>query len=353
VPHISLRPAWTIQDAQGTTLPARTIELLVQVHQHGSLVAACQQLAMSYRHAWGLVRQAEAQFGCPLLSMERGKGSTLTPLGQKLVWADRRIQARLEPMLATLASELSAELDQVLTGGQVPLRLVASHGFAIETLVKALQAQSQPVERRYGSSTEAAAALHDRTCDVAGLHVPVGSLQASALLHYGRWLGAPDLCVIDVATRRQGLMVASGNPKKVYDLGDLPRADLRFVNRQAGSGTRFLLEGLLAQQQLVPSTIAGFEQGEFTHAAVAAFVASDMADVGFGLETPARQFKLDFLPLAAERYFLLARADTVASGALQAWLQVLASADFKARVDALPGYEARNSGRVQALAAAF
>ena len=38
---------------------------------------------------------------------------------------------------------------------------------------------------------------------------------------------------------------------------------------------------------------------------MAAYVASGMADVGFGVETPARQFKLDFMPGHSERYFLL------------------------------------------------
>jgi molybdate-binding protein len=69
-------------------------------------------------------------------------------------------------------------------------------------------------------------------------------------------------------------------------LPDLRRADVRFINRQAGSGTRLLLEGLLREQRIEPTAVASFEQGEFTHAAVAAFVASGMADVGFGLEPP-------------------------------------------------------------------
>jgi hypothetical protein len=106
-------------------------------------------------------------------------------------------------------------------------------------------------------------------------------------------------------------VVAAGNPRKVYELADLLRPDLRFINRQLGSGTRLLLETRLAQAAIVPAAIAGFEQGAFTHAAVAAYVASGMADVGFGLETPARRFKLDFIPLATEPYFLLCRQVTV------------------------------------------
>jgi len=351
--RISIKPVWTIQDGDGPALPPRLLELLVQVQAQGSLLAACQQLGFSYRHAWDLVRQGEAHFHTTLLHMERGKGSRLTGLGEKLVWADHRIHARLGPVLDTLASELAAEIAQMLVQAPAVLRIRASHGFAIARLIDGLARDGISVEHKYGSGTAAAAALHDGACDLAGLHVPLGLLQGSALAQYTRWLGAPDLQLIDVATRRQGLMVAPGNPRKVYELADLMRPEVRFINRQPGSGTRHLLEGLLGQAGLASSAIAGYEQGEFTHAAVAAFVASGMADVAFGLETPARQFKLDFIPLASERYFLLCREATLALPQLQTMLALLRSEAFRRDIDALPGYQAVDPGRVTPLDQAF
>ena len=349
---ISIKPVWTIQHDDGQTLPPRLLELLVQVHAQGSLLAACQRLGVSYRHAWDLVRQGEAQFGTTLLHMERGKGSTLSPLGEKLVWADHRIGARLRPVLDSLASELVAEISRVSLAEPVVLRVHASHGFAIEILLEALKQQGPGVEIKYCSSTEAAAALRDRACDAAGFHIPVGEAESAALAHYARWLD-PSQFVVDIATRRQGLILAPGNPKKVYDVADLARDDVRFINRQAGSGTRLLLESLLEAGQIDPAHIHGFERGEFTHAAVAAYVASGMADVGFGLETPARHFRLDFVPLALERYFLLCSADTLELPTMQATLALLGSSDFQAAVDRLPGYSAANAGQVTPLREAF
>ncbi|MBQ0959383.1 helix-turn-helix transcriptional regulator [Ideonella sp. 4Y11] len=351
--RISIRPTWTIQDPDGPALPVRLVELLVQVQAQGSLLSACQQLGMSYRHAWDLVRQGEALFGSTLLHMERGKGSTLSALGEKLVWADHRITARLGPVLDSLASELAAEIGRVVE--QVPpvLRVHASHGFAIEALFEQLGRQGLVVERRYGSTTAALAALHDGDCDAASLHIPQGPLQAAALAHYARWLDTEDLCVLDIAVRRQGLMVPAGNPKKLYELRDLARPDVHFINREAGSGTRFLLEGLLRAEGLAPEAIAGFERGEYTHAAVAAYVASGMADAGFGLEPPARQFKLDFIPLASERYFLLCRASTLATPAMQRLVETLRDPAFRAAVDALPGYHAADTGRAWPLREAY
>jgi len=258
-PQVTIRPVWTIQDAHGAPpLPERLLALLVQVQAQGSLLAACERLGMSYRHGWALVRQGEARLEAPLLHMTRGKGSTLSPLGATLVWADRRITARLGPVLDSLASELASDIGQVLRHSpSTALRLHASHGFAVEALVQTLARQGVAVARRYGSSVEAAAALHDGSCDVAGLHIPEGPLQNAALAHYARWLADPDLVLIDVATRRQGLMLAPGNPRKLYELADLLRPGVRFINRQAGSGTRFCWKACCAVPacQRMPSPV--------------------------------------------------------------------------------------------------
>ena len=346
---ISIHPRWTISGDRGDALGARLIDLLVQVAETGSLAAACQGAGMSYRHAWDTIRQGEAWFGAPLLQMERGRGSRLTPLGDKLVWADRRISARLAPVLDTLASELEVELQRVIAPAQRPLRVHASHGFAIEKLLTMLGDSGTAVERVYTSSQEAAAALHDGACELACFHVPHGAFEARAWEAYARWLDPAAHAVIDITDRTQGLMVQAGNPLAIAGLADLARPGLRFINRQRGSGTRFLLDCLLAAQNIDPGAIAGYEHGEFTHAAVAAFVGSGMADVGFGLERPAHHFKLGFIPLASERYFGVCRTDALPHPQLQQVLAVLRSAAFRAAVDALPGYKTRHCGEVHLL----
>ena len=112
---VSIKPQWTISDAAGQNLAPRLLELLAEVQGHGSLSGSCKKTGASYRHAWNLIRQGEAQLGMSLLNMERGKGSTLTPLAEKLVWAGHRINARLTPMLETLASELEGEIGRLLS----------------------------------------------------------------------------------------------------------------------------------------------------------------------------------------------------------------------------------------------
>jgi len=351
--RVSIKPQWTIRFPDGKTLPPRLLDLLAQVQVNGSLSAACAKSGTSYRHAWELIRQGEALFGAGLLQMERGRGSHLTALGEKLVRADQRIQARLAPGLASLASELESEMETVLQTEPVLLRVRASHGFAIEILFDLLSAHGVAFERKYVGSLEAPAALRDGSCDVAGFHVPIGTLEAPALRHYGRWMDPARHAIIDMATRRQGLMVAAGNPLKIYELQDLLRPDVRFINRQRNSGTRFLLEGLMGEARVDSNHVNGFEQGEVTHAAVAAYIASGLADVGFGLETPARRFGLDFIPMAMERYFLMCDASSLEQPVMQRVLAIVGGPTFRAAVDALPGYDARHAGRVQRLADAF
>jgi molybdate transport repressor ModE-like protein len=351
--QVSIRPVWTIQDPEGLPLPPRLIELLVQVSESGSLLLASRVLGLSYRRAWDLVRQGEQLFQAQLLLMERGRGSTLTNLGARIVWADRRINARLRPFLDTLSSELAQELLQALNDAPSSLRIHASHGFAIERLIEWLTADGLKLAVSYASSAAAVAALREGDCDVAGLHIPVGAMEADALLHYRPWLQDCDLTLVDIATRRQGLMVRPGNPKELYALADLARPNVRFINRQSGSGTRLLLEGMLKAQGVATKNIVGFEQGEYTHAAVAAHVASGMADAGFGLEPPARHFKLDFVPMATERYFLLCRDGVMDTPAMQTVLTALRDPGFLTTLATLPGYDPTTAGRTLRLREAY
>jgi len=352
--QVSIKPQWTIGRSGGAALAERAVALLVGVAEQGSLLQACQVMGVSYRHAWQLIRQGEALLGAPLLHMARGKGSTLSPLAEKLVWADRRIAARLSPTLDSLASELQAEIDRVMTTVAPLLRIHASHGFAIEALHEALGAAGIVTELRYCGSTEAVASLQMGGCEIAGFHVPVGEFEAEAVAHYAQWLKPASQKLIGVATRRLGLMVARGDPKKIYGIQDLARRDLRFINRQSGSGTRFLLDLLLRKQGIDPAQVHGYEQCELTHAAVAAYVASGMADVGFGVETPARQFKLDFVPIHTERYFLLCEERSLDAPGVRALLAIAQGDDFKAAVNRLPGYQAGEAtGRVADLGSSF
>jgi molybdate transport repressor ModE-like protein len=350
---VEIRPQWTLQTVDGQILPPRLIDLLLAVHETGSLAAASRSADLSYRYAWGILRQAQTLFGQPLLRSTRGRGARLTALGERLVWADNRIAARLSPMLDSLATELEAELSRVLATEATPLRLHASHGFGVEMLRKTLAAAEQPLDLKYRSPDDALTALRAGACDLAGLHLPIGGLEGELLRHYQDRLDDTNDRVIHLAMRRQGLVVAPGNPKHLRVLSDLLRDDVRFIHRQPGSGTRLLLECMLAREDLPLSAIHGCDVEELTHAAVAAYVASGLADVGLALEPPARRYGLDFIPMITEHYFFLCQESALHTGQLQPILELLRSDGFRHELGQLPGYDPSYCGTVQTLGDAF
>lgn len=355
--RVSLQPHWRVGRGEAGTLDATALlDLLATVQGTGSIAQAGRELGLSYRHAWGLLQQAEALFGEPLLMRGRGRGSALTPLGEKLVWADARIGARLQPLLESLASELEGELGRVArsaTRTRAVPRLHASHGFAVAALREQLAAREVAVEVRYRNSLEAVAALAHGECELAGFHVPLGEFESAAARRYLAWLRPGQHGLVQLAVRTQGLFVAPGNPLRISGLQDLTRAGLRFVNRPEGSGTRVLTELLLQRQGISPRAVSGYDNTELTHAAVAAYVASGMADVGIGVQTAAQRFGLHFIPLLRERYFFAVPVGALHSEALRPVLAVLRSPAFRSRVAALKGYEAAQTGQVLTLAAAF
>ncbi|WP_046657513.1 substrate-binding domain-containing protein [Lysobacter capsici] len=350
---VLIQPKWTLHAADGRPLPPKLIDLLLGVHATGSLAAACRDLDLSYRYAWGLLQSSRTLFGAPLLRMTRGRGAKLTALGERLVWADQRIAARLAPTLDSLASEVEVELERTLSAQSAPQRLHAAHGFAVETLRRFLDEAGTPVDLKYRSPGEALAALRSGDCDLAGVHLPIGEFEHDILAHYADRIDPLNDRVLHLATRRIGLIVAPGNPKRIRTLADLLRDDVRFIHRQAGSGARLLLEYMLARQGHSIRDIRGCGIDELTHAAVATYVASGMADAGFGLETPARRYGQDFVPIASEHYFFLARAETLESPGLAEVLAILRSERFRQELGRLPGYDADRCGTAQDLFEAF
>jgi molybdate transport repressor ModE-like protein len=353
---VTIQPHWEItSDAGGAMDTAVLLDLLGAIQKTGSIAQAAQATGLSYRYAWGLLRDVERMFGDSLMDKGRGRGTVLTPLAEKLIWADRRVSARLSPMLESLSSELERELNRLSAGKSrnQAVRLHASHGFAVAALLAEINRTGLPIELRYRHSTDAVAALSRQECDLAGFHVPLGEFEAASAAVYAQWLNRKTHRLIHLAVRHQGLFVASGNPKGIRGLEDLTRGDVRFVNRQAGSGTRMLLELMLAGAGLSPKDIKGYENTEFTHSAVAAYIASGMAEVGFGVQTPAMRFGLEFIPLVRERYFFAVPASALTEPLVQQVIDILQSAAFRQEVQTLAGYDATDTGKILSLAEAF
>jgi len=350
-----LNSEWVLEKPSGEVFAlGETLRLLSAVEASGNITGACRQCDMSYRHAWGLLRKAEKEFGMPLLETSRRQGSRLTKFAQNLLWANRRVDARLTPTLQSIASELQEELEGLYPESRPKLRLHASHGFAVEGLMQlANHEDMSPVELRYRTAVEGLAALNRGDCDLAGFQVPVGQFESPILEHYGPWLDDDRHCLIYLAQRDTGLFVQQGNPKNIHSLADLIKPDVRFVNRQVGSSTRLLVGLMLDHLGINPDHIKGYDSGEFTHMAIAAHVASGMADAGVGVETAAWRCGLSFIPLAKERYFFAVQRDSLENPLMQQLLALLVDPRYLDYVSELVGYDARDIGKVFSLKEAF
>lgn len=344
---IAIKAAWTFCDESGREIDPHLFPLLRAIHETGKLTAAADAVGLSYRHAWNLVGKWTTFFGYPLVDLVRGHGATLTPLGAKFVWVEERLRAQLSPQLDSLASELHMGIQQALADINPTLRIHASHGFAIALLPELVAANSEiKLDLQYRGSLESLALLHRGNTDLAGFHVPDGEVAERVASKFLQWLKPRAHRLIYLARRQQGLMVPHGNPMGVHGIEDLARPELYFVNRQYGSGTRVLLDQLVEDLGIETNSINGYENSEFTHAAVAAHVASGMADVGFGLEAAARKFELDFIPVATERYLLATHVDAIESGPIDTLIQLIRSQQFADMVKPIPGYDATGAGKI-------
>ena len=336
----AIRPEWVISSKSGEPLSLPVvIGLLTEIDHSGNLVAACKSQNLSYRHGWGILRKFEEEFGITLLITSRRLGTKLTPFAQKLIWANKRIEARLAPTLESLASELEREIDFSLSQHQTPFRIHASHGFAVAALIKRLQTMADPIEYKYEGSVEALISLGKGSCDVAGFHIPIGPLRDIVIKQYAKYLKPKEQRIIHLAIRTQGIITAQGNPKNIHAIKDFAREDVSIVNRQPFSGTRTLLDLLIQNENIDSSKIKGYETGEFTHAAVAAYIASGMADAGFGIETGARNFGLDFQPIATENYYMIFDTKSEKQPAIQEMLSIMQSKSFADEVNQIAGYQ--------------
>ncbi len=71
-----------------------------------------------------------------------------------------------------------------------------------------------------------------------------------------------------------------------------------------------------------------------------------MVDVAFGVEPAARQFKLDFIPVARERYMLACRNESLEQGPVQELIELLRSNILHEVLGPVPGYELDDPGAV-------
>jgi molybdate-binding protein/DNA-binding transcriptional regulator YhcF (GntR family) len=272
--------------------------------------ALIEALALGYRP-----EQAEAAFGLQLAA-----------------WRHRRLAS--EPPLFSPGLPEGA------------LRFAGSHDLALEALWMRTRGVQPGLELSvsYLGSLGGLMALWRGDANLAGAHLLDEETGEYNLPILRRLFTTQPLCVVALAERQQGFLLPRGNPRRLEVWRDLAQPGLRLANRQPGSGTRALLDYHLKREGMLPASIAGYSSALPTHLAVAAAVAEDRADVGVGLFAAARAYGLEFVPLARERYDLILYLEDRERAPIRDLLELANSAEFRAVVADLGGYDTGCSG---------
>ena len=305
---IDLDLAWSIElGGQRFVIEPLLFRLLEAVDQGGHLKFAASAAGVSYRHAWGLMRSWEARLKLPLLDLQRGRGASLTDSGRALLTARAQAMSTARSALQAAAAGATALLAPTLDGGRATIRIASSSSELINGLVDSLRADRWPVVLDMLGSEAALRRYQRGDIDVAGFHLPLGALGPTVGVALTAMLDEARDHVLLLELRSLGLI--SRRDRELRDLEELTRDDVRFINRQPGSGTRLVFDGLLGLRGIAPGNIAGYRNEEYTHSAVAAMVASGAVDAGFATASAAAKFGLAFKPFVQERFYLCLRRD--------------------------------------------
>ena len=251
------------------------------------------------RKEFVLVSLIDSEHGPVAFPTGKGSGS-VTSFSQ----ADGFLE--IDALAASLDAGSTAQVTLIGSAARAPdLVVMGSHDVALDVVVGALAERGITARVLAVGSLGGVAAASRGECDIAPVHLidPVSG-------HYNVHLAAPSLRLVRGWERMQGILFRPGDRRfegrSVQEALKAALADRSalMVNRNAGSGTRVLIDKLLAC-----SRPPGYANQPKSHNAVAAAIAQSRADWGLAIEPVAKLYGLGFLPVAPEHYdFLLVEA---------------------------------------------
>jgi molybdate-binding protein len=229
----------------------------------------------------------------------------------------------------------------VLPRGKKPAVIFSgSHDLALEAAASSLSKYVNLLNLPVGS-LDGLVNLRQGLCHISGAHLLDENGEYNTP-YIRRFFPDREMQVITLANRTQGLMFQRGNPKRIRGVIDLTSPHVRFVNRNAGSGTRLWLDNELKKAGIKSDAIRGYDHVVKTHSEAATGIENGKADAALGLQAAAGQHGLDFLPLFEERYDLILPREQ--EKVLAPLLDYLQTVDFHRATESLTGYSAAHSG---------
>ncbi|MDO9565444.1 MAG: molybdopterin biosynthesis protein [Candidatus Desulfaltia sp.] len=245
-----------------------------------------------------------------------------------------------EPVVAELLRPLSSINNTIV--------IVGSHDNTLDLLADRIKAghNNLTLSSSHVGSMGGLMAIKKSACHLAGSHLLDEEDGSYNISYIKKYLPGMSIKLVNLVFRDQGLIVPQGNPKQIKGIEDLAREDITMMNRQAGSGTRILLDYSLKGLNINPGAIKGYENEEFTHMSVAVAVLSGTVDAGLGIYAAAKALNLDFIPVVTEEYDLVIPEEYFESKNIQILLETINSQEFKKAVKALGGYHTEKTGEI-------
>jgi molybdate-binding protein/DNA-binding transcriptional regulator YhcF (GntR family) len=229
------------------------------------------------------------------------------------------------------------------------LRFVGSHDLVVDWLAAHFSeiVPGHSLQLSFAGSLGGLIALATGEAELAGSHLWDEESRTYNIPFVRRVLPGQRVALVTLAHRRLGLILAPGNPGGVSRLADLARPQVRFINRQPGSGTRVWLDASLRRLAIDPKRIPGYQEEERTHSGVARAIAEGRANVGLGLEASALTYGLDFVFLTDDPYQLVVTASSMGLPAVRSLVKWMSSRASKKAISGLGGYDTSETGQIE------
>ncbi|NWF53421.1 MAG: helix-turn-helix transcriptional regulator [Syntrophaceae bacterium] len=195
-------------------------------------------------------------------------------------------------------------------------------------------------------STDGLKALNQGYTDIAWSHLLDPKSGQYNIPFLSTYLPNRKTVVVNLFNRDLGFLVAAGNPLHIRGFKDLTKPEVRFINRQKGSGTRVLLDLHLKGLKIPPSSIKGYEDEVYTHFEIGLSLLAKEADAGLATGSVAKLLGLSFVPLTQESFDMVLDQSTFFERGVQALIEILNSREFRRRVENLGSYDFKSSGKI-------
>ncbi len=228
--------------------------------------------------------------------------------------------------------------------------ILAGNDIVGDVLANYLGATGLPLDRVYEGSYNALINVYRGQAHAALSHLYDGTTDSYNVEGVKRLLPGVPVRVVRLVRRRQGLIVAKGNPKGLRTWDDLLKPEVRLINRERGCGSRILLDEQLSRRGVsaeARTKIAGYAREAQSGLAMASFVARGAADVGIGVERTFRQVEgVDFLPLQDEWLDIVLAKTPGSERVVDAVTHLCRTRPFREEIDNIVGYDASRMGEV-------